>query len=491
MLIHGEGDRHGQPYRLLPWQREFAWRWFELDPLDGPEYFWYLEALIGAERGAVKTEFLGALGHVEMAGPEGLRRPLTPIVHIAAAAYLQAGELFRQAQIMAGGAKGEEIPAAPLFGLYDVYDGEILFKSGQPGRMQRIAAVAGTNEGGKSTLFLADELAEWTGRRDRVYTVVSAATTKRTPPGRAIGISMAGAGKGHVPARDTDPLLWRQYVRGLSERSDPLSRFLMDWVSADEKWDLDDPDDVRAALAQMRGADITWSIEVRAREILSRKIQRHEAKRLYLCQWVERSVDSWLNELPGAWEECGEPGAAAHPPDGSDVVVAVDMALHQDSVGVVVAGRMPNGHVGWHARAWAPENGKIDHLDVFGTIAGAYAKRWRIQAVTYDPRFFELPANILEDQGFNVVEFPQSPERLIACDGLLYELVRTHELEVDGEDLVLAEHANNAAWRDTERGRYLSKGKALGHMDLIRAGAMATWELLAPDPEEETEPHIW
>src|SRR5258707_686721 len=57
MLIHGEGDRHAQPYRLLPWQREFNWRWFELDPaqeLGTP--WWFLEALIGAERGAVKTE---------------------------------------------------------------------------------------------------------------------------------------------------------------------------------------------------------------------------------------------------------------------------------------------------------------------------------------------------------------------------------------------------------------------------------------------------
>lgn len=488
MLIHGEGDRFAEPYTILPWQREFAWRWFELDPLDGPEYWWFLEALIGAERGAVKTEFLSALGHIEMAGPDGLRRRTTPIVHIAAASYLQAGELFRQAQIMAGGAKGEEIEKAPLHGLYEIFDGEILFRDGRPGRMQRIAAVAGTNEGGKSTLFMADELAEWTGRRDRVYTVVSAATTKRTPPGRSIGISMAGAGKGHVPAIDTDPLLWRQFVRGLAESSDPMSRFLMDWVSADEKWNLDDPDEVRSALREMRGADRTWSVDVRAREILSRKIPRHEAKRLYLCQWVERSADSWLNELPGVWEECGASDAV--PPDGSDVVIGVDMALHHDSVGVIVAGRLADGRVGWHARAWTPHKSKIDHLDVFGTIAGAYAQRWRIRSVVYDPRFFELPANMLEDQGFDVIEFPQSPERLVAADGLMYELLRTHQLAHVGDDLVLNEHANNAVWRETERGRYLSKGKALGHMDLVRAGSMATFELLQPD-EEETEPHVW
>src|SRR6478672_6071308 len=85
-------------------------------------------------------------------------------------------------------------------------------------------------------------------------------------PGRVIGMSMAGAGKGSTPAKDTDPLLWRLYTRGLLERDDPRSRLLMDWVAADEKWNLNDPDEVRWALGQMRGADVTWSVEVRARE---------------------------------------------------------------------------------------------------------------------------------------------------------------------------------------------------------------------------------
>lgn len=227
----------------------------------------------------------------------------------------------------------------------------------------------------------------------------------------------------------------------------------------------------------MRGADITWSVPVRVREIMTRKIGRRQAQRLYLCQWPDRAFGSWLTDTPGVWDECGDPDAV--PADGSDVVVGVDMALHGDHVGVIVAGQLTDGRVGWWPRSWAPDTtGRVDHADVFATIAGAIAQRWKVKAITYDPRFFELPARMLEDQGFRVVEFPQSPERLIPADGLLHQMVLDHRI-AHPDDPVLNDHAGNAAWAESERGRYLSKRKtaAAGKMDLIRAGSMATWEL--------------
>ena len=161
------------------------------------------------------------------------------------------------------------------------------------------------------------------------------------------------------------------------------------------------------------------------------------------------------------------------------------MALHGDHVGVIVAGKLSDGRVGWYPRSWAPDvNGRVDHADVFATIAGTIAQRWKVKAVTYDPRFFELPARYLEDRGFAVVEFPQSPERLIPADGLLHQMVLDHQLAVP-HDAVLDAHADNASWRESERGRFLSKGRSAGKMDLIRAGSMATWELVSAPPPKE------
>lgn len=479
-LIHGEGDLFGRPYRLLPWHREFLWRWYELDPTD-PTAWWYLEALVGAESGAVKTEFFAGLAMLEFAGPKEFRR-LTPIITMAAASFDQAGELFGQAQIMAGGTSDAPVERAPLHGLFDVFDTEILYRDGMPGRIQRVAARAGTSEGGKETLLLGDELHEWLGAKGRVYTVRAKSLTKRTPnPGRVCGMSTAGVGRGQIPPIDTDPLLWRLYARGLVERDDPQSRYLFDWREAPPEIETqrDNEPALRAALQRMRAADVAWIVDVRLREILTRKIPWNEALRYYFNRFTALAADSWLLELPGVWEECADDNAA--PADGSEVVVGVDMALHHDSVGVIVAGRLSDGRVGWHPRVWTPDGGKIDHLDVFGTIAGTYAERWRVRSVVYDPRFFEVPANMLEDQGFNVVEFPQSPDRLVAADGLLYELLRTHQL-AHADDPALNEHARNAAWRETERGRYLSKARAGGHMDLVRAGSMATHELMQPAP---------
>lgn len=803
MLIHGEGDRYGDPYRPLPWHTEYLWRWYELDPGD-PSRWWYEESLIGAERGGVKTEFFGGIAALEFAGPDEFRRR-TPIITAAAASYHQAGELFGQCQIMCGGLNSAPVHAAPLCGLFDVFDKEILYRDGRPGRIERMAAEAGTAEGGKglaldtplptptgwttmadvavgdrliardgssttvlavseihhrdcfrvtfrdgsslvaddehqwivsptanpgmeramntqsiaaetltrgtrpkwkvplhagitgqsedwpahpwvvgywlgdgargaaristadpeilqrfadegyvvhhlsqydysihsnwdrkkslktalrklgilddkrippamlrastadrlallqglidsdgwverrgkvgicltkpdlladvhelirslgikctrimrdriefwtdipvatlprktsrlrvgsnerrtteaivsvvpvstvptkciyvdhpsrtylagremhvthnTTLFLADELHEWIGRKARVYTVVSAALTKSIPAGRVCGMSTAAFGRGQVPAKDTDPLLWRLYARGLQERSNPLSRYLFDWREIPARFDLNDPQQLRAGLKMMRAADVVWSVEHRALELEGHKIPRHEFDRYYANRFVALGANNWLIETPGLWGE--NVAADAIPPDGGEVVIGVDMALHGDSCAVVVAGLLSDGRVGWYPRSWAPENGRIDHLDVFGTIAGVIADRWKVKAIVYDPRFFELPAQLLEDQGFRVVEFPQSPERLIPCDKHLYELVQEHRI-VHPNDPVLNAHNENAAWRVTERGRYLSKAKARGHMDLIRAGAMATYELTVGDLEDvDISSQVW
>lgn len=486
MLVHGEGDRHGRPYELLPWHREFNWRWWELDPDQTMGPWWYLEALIGAERGAVKTEILAAHAMTELAGPDSLRNATaTPLVHIAAASLLQAGELFRQVQIMAGGAKGQELSSAPLYGLFEVLDTTVSFGDGRPGRIQRVAAEAGTAEGGKTSLFLADELAQWTGARAKVYDVLKAATTKRLNPGRMIGISMPGELRGAVPFEDDDPLLWKLYVRGLNEAKVADSRMLFDWRGA-PKVDWKDTKSIEKALRSMRGADVTWSVDVRLREIMTRAISLRQAGRLYLCLWPLLSTTSWLAEVPDVWEENARTNAV--PVDGSEVVVGVDMALHNDHVGVIVAGVRSDGTVGWYPRSWAPINGRIDHADVFATIVGTFAERWKIKSVVYDPRFFEVPARLLEDAGIATVEFPQSPERLVAADDLLFQMVTKNQI-VHPDDPTLNAHCAAAAWRDSgnQRGRYLAKSKtAPGQkMDLIRAGSMATWELVAGDPDVE------
>lgn len=495
-LVHGEGDYYGQPYRLLDWHKEFLLQWYEIEELPFGKYrWWYNEGLVGAESGASKTEFFAAMAVFEMCAargwdglPKEFRRS-THIITMAAASFDQSGELYRQAQIMAGGAPDSRTPSSPLQGRFDVQEKVIKYQDGAPGRIQRVAAKDATAEGGKESLLLGDELHEWHGRIGRVWVVRSKSLTKRkSNPGRAVAMSTAGLGRGSMPPEDNDPLLWRMYARGQMEAGDPNSRFLMSWAQPPEDimYRRGNKEAIREALKGMRAADQTWDVETRLGEIMSGKMPWPEALRYYFNLFVNLTVESWLNEMPGVWEECQDDSAA--PPDGSDVVVGVDMALGHDSVGLVVAGLLADGRVGWWHKHFPPTDGRIDHLEVFRFIATDIADRWRVQTITYDPRFFELPARALEDQGFEVVEFKQSPERLVRADGLLYELVRHRKLAHLGET-VLNHHAVNAVWRTSDAGRYLSKSLAQkagsGHMDLIRAGSMASWELIAGEEVPE------
>lgn len=496
-LIHGEGDLFGEPYRLLDWHKDVLMQWYECDDTGDKFRWWYEEAIIGAESGASKTEVCAAIAVFELAaarGWDGLPREFgrkSHIITMMAASFEQAGELFRQAQAMCGGTADARVDT-PLAGRFEVQESVIRYADGAPGRIQRVAAKAATAEGGKESLLIGDELHEHVGQLARVWTVRKKSLTKRKDnPGRTIGLSTAGLGRGSMPPADNDPLLWRERGRGLIEQeTNPEgTRFLLSWVQPPEEimYRRNDVEYLRNALLGMRAPDQTWSVEKRLKEILSGSMPWLEALRYYFNLYILLTVESWLNEMPGMWEECQDDNAA--PPDGSEVVVGVDMALKHDSAALVIAGFLPDGRIGWWHKHFPPVNNRIDHLEIMRSISGEIADRWEIKAVTYDPKYFELPARMLEEEHeYNVVEFKQSTERLVVADGLLFELIRSGQLAHNG-DSILNTHAVNAAWRQSDAGRYLSKSQAAkvgsGHMDLIRAGSMATYELMAGEDFED------
>lgn len=477
-LIHGEGDLYGRPYRLLPWQIEFLWRWYEYEgPAHAPRWI-HQEALIGKVRGEAKTEFLAALALLEFAGPEPIR-PRTPIVQVAAAALKQAGEIFRQAQIMAGG-QGQSISEAPLHGLFDVWDTEILRADGSPGRIERVAAEAGTIEGGKATLVLGDELHEWTGRKARVWTVLTASTAKRKMSGRSVAISTAGAGRGSTPAKETDSLLWQIYDRG--RRGNDQS-FLFMWAELPEAVDIDDPKQLRAGLLALSPgvADVVWSVEDRARMLETGRLPRHEWLRYYANRFVDVGASGWLADHPGAWARCESDLVGSGP-----VVAGVDMALRGDGAAVATVQRAGERKV-WGGRIWHPDgSGKIDFVEIADHLRRLHREHDDFR-VAYDPRFFELMAQTLEEEGLTLIEFPQSPDRMVpACEQAWREIV--DQTVTHHGDLEFAEHVNAAVWREGDRGRTLTKRKTGGKkIDWLIAAVMANREI---DMAGETEPEV-
>lgn len=472
-LIQPEGDFFGRPFLCRDDQKLFLYRWYECCEDCG--WWRYDEGVRGAATGDGKTTLIAAIGLLEFAGPPQIA-PTSPIVSVAAAAFDQADELFRKAGQMVGGQR-DEITEAPLCGFFEVYDTEIRFRDGQPGVLERVAAVAGTNEGGLPSLFIGDELHEWGDigdRKARVHTVIGKSTKKRRTargPGRILDLSTAGFDLDHS-------LLGAMYKRGKRALHNPrvAPKLLFDWQEAPDGLNYDRAADRRKAVrAASKAAGVLWDVESRVRDWGKPDMPRHEWIRYYANRWVDVVEDSWLKDQPGAWGACKGTWTSD---DANPWVLVVDMALRHDSVAVSRVERLADGRFPITTRIWraADHAGRIPHDDVWAYIRGK-AKGLGFRGVVYDPRFFEVPARLLEDDGIQVIEFDQSPQRMAPACGLAYQLILDRKIVHDG-DPDLATHVKNAVAVPQERGGFtLKKGKSKGHIDAAVTLCMGVWIL--------------
>lgn len=472
--ICGEGDWYGKLIRLRPEQQRFLWRWYEYCPECGQWH--YDEFLRGAATGDGKTQFIASVVVLEFAGPPQIAVP-SPNIPIAAASFEQADRLFGAAATMCGG-RDQSVSESPLRGFFEVYDTEITFSDGRPGVINRVAAVAGTNEGGLPTLFIGDELHEWGAvgdRKARVHTVIGKSTRKRRTPrgsGRIGNLSTAGFDK-------NDSLLGAMCKLGEKTLRDPrvAPRFLYDWRQAPDGLDYRRARDrEKAARAASGAADVLWSVKDRVNAWGKPNMPSHEWIRYYANRWVDLAEESWLKDHPAAWGQCQ--GRWKSDP-ANPFVVVVDMALKRDSVAVSRIEHLPDERFAITSRIWVPSKGApIDHLDVFNHVK-SLAVGSGFRGVVYDPRFFELPARQLEDEGILVIQFDQSPQRMAPACGLAFDLIINHRIVHDGDE-ELGAHVKSAVKREQERGFTLSKGKSKRPIDAAITLCMGVWTLHEP-----------
>jgi phage terminase large subunit-like protein len=495
-LICAEGDWFGKPLRLRRDQKRFVYEWYSYCPACG--YWRYDSAVRGAATGDGKTTFVAGLECLEMFGPPQIA-PVSPNIVNAAASFEQADLLFGIAGVMLGG-RDQAVREAPLCGYAEVYDTEIRYADGRPGLMKRVAAVAGTNEGGLPSLFVCDEVHEWGdvgSSKARVHMVIGKSTKKRRlvcrmpdgrevtrGPGRILNISTAGF--------DVDAsLLGVMYTSGQRAIHDPsLSpRLLFDWHEG-ALGDFADPAHRRAAvIAASEAAGILWDVEARVREWDKPEVPSHEWIRYYANRWVDVAEDSWLAEHPAAWGEC----KGTWEIEGTEpVVMSVDMALRHDSVSVATLTLLSDGRIAVQAKIWNPGDGKIDHLVVFDHIRDtARALGSQFRGLCYDPRFFELPARQLEeDDDLMVIEFSQDPSAMAPACGEAFKRILERRIVHDG-DPDLSRHVRSAVRRQQERGFTLSKGKSKFKIDACIAMVMGVWTIAEGVEDIDVLETIW
>ena len=403
--MHGEGDALGRRVVLEPFQRFILDRVYEYDPATGA--LLHDRVLVGTPKGNSKTELLAQVGLAELLGPLA---PTAPNVPVSAASWEQADKLFGAARFsIEGDGAGARSPIASHFkrGLH-LLDSEIV-NPDRPGRLYRIAAVAGTNDGGLPTCTVGDELHEWEGeRRERVWTVMGKGLRKRsvdrplTPLLRdLLGLpgGMRGALQvGITTAGDTlDSLLGRLFLHGVAvasgEAEDPGFLFLW-WQmgvrvrgEADDGggagWDLDDPGQRTQAILEanpaagsflpLEGLEASWRDPT---------VPLDEFLRYNGNLFVSRP-DAWLPEALIDARRRDPDGTAPPPRDGAPVVLGFDGSNNRDCTALVGWG--VDDDYGFVVAAWEPEGGEpVPRTEVDAAVHAAM-RRWDVLELAGDP----------------------------------------------------------------------------------------------------------
>lgn len=180
-------------------------------------------------------------------------------------------------------------------------------------------------------------------------------------------------------------------------------------------------------------------------------------------------VDCWLgSDGRAVWNRLRDPFDFVK---GGATWVGIDVGLKRDSTAVVAVQYREDGRLHAKSRVWLPSEGTVDLTDVMGHLRWL-CREYQVGAISYDPRLFELPAQMLHDEGLPMVEFPQSPERMTPVISSLYEVIQSGGLSHDGDE-VLTTHVLNAVPRLNDRGFTLAKGKSRGHIDACISLALA------------------
>ena len=216
-----------------------------------------------------------------------------------------------------------------------------------------------------------------------------------------------------------------------------------------------------------------------------RKTPEGDFKTKRLNIWVSKAT-VWLPE--GAWDKLAAPDIVI--PDGAEVCLGFDGSYNNDCTGLTVV-RVPetlrfNPDAPEHADLEDDERQKLfaelnaglrlPHLDVVRlwekpkdagqewTVSILEAeeairdacRKWQVREIVVDPARWARTYQILEFEGLPVVEFPQSPERMVPATGRFYEGVMNQRFTHSG-DPRLARHIANAVTRPTTRGPMVFK----------------------------------
>ena len=425
------GGRAGDLLSLRPWQRQL------LDALlteDRSGRLHYRHGLIGVARKNGKSSWSSALALYGLlfSGRGG-------------EVYSCAGDKD-QARIVFGSAKSMVEMDPELKGLIRVYrDALEVTATGSVYRV--LSSEAFTKEGLNPSLVIFDEV--HVQPDDELWNVMEMASGSRIEP-LMLGVTTAGV---RTNSRGEDSLCYRLYGHGKEVAQglvdDPT--FFFAWWEPVLGIQADHRDPKVWAEANPGLGDIVAEEDFES--VLQRSPEpEFRAKRTNV---FVSAAQSWLPY--GAWAECLSEGAVI--PDHAGIVLGFDGSYNNDSTALVAATIDKRPLVVpvkvWEKTENSPPDWTVPIEEVEEEIRAA-CKKYRVREIVCDPYRWARSMQILSREGLPVVEYPQTPERMVPATQRLYEAVMNGGVVHDGNQ-ILARHMANATLKVDFRGSRLVK----------------------------------
>jgi phage terminase large subunit-like protein len=410
--------KQGTPLVLRDWQKELIRNLYAGDGNDG---FQSKLALVGMPRKSGKSSVMSILAAYDLFfGPKGGE------VYSIAAEKEQARIVFSDTK--------KTIEANPeLLELTKIYRDAIeVISTGSVYRV--LSAESYSKEGLSPTSIFADELHAHQSRE--LFDVMSLAMGARGNQAHMVAITTAGV-KTDRTGQDSIAYNLYQYGQKVSrgEVADPS--FFMAWWEAPPESDHRDPETWR--LANPGYGDICDAADF---ESAVRRTPEPEFRTKRCNQWVS-SATGWLPT--GYWEACaGEVDLT-----DKDYIIGFDGSFSGDST-VLVGATVEEQPQVFMIRAWEKDitihddQWRVDILEVENTIRDYVKANPRIKEIACDPYRWSRSMEILQDEGYPIVEYPSTnARRMVPACARFADAVLDGNMIHDGDPL-LARHLSNA-----------------------------------------------
>ena len=450
------GSFLGQPFEVLPFQRQILNEIYEIDPETNA--FVKRTCLVGIPRKNAKTTLGAGAAVIHLADPV-MSEP-APLAVSAAGDRPQARLCLSEAARM--------VAMSPMLSeVMSPYRNEIRHAS-RHGRYIAVSADAKLQQGLNPSLVIMDEFHVQTSE-DMLSALTLGSATRRRPQTQIISTA------GH----NLETPLGRLYQYGLKveagEIDDPS--FLMLWIGPPLNADLD-PTDPRV-----------WQAFNPLWDRMNHDEFEATCRNTPMGEWIRYRLNGWTASytewLPaGGWASCRVPRDAAwgnqQGDDGQQVrlVLGVDAAWAGDSAAVVACTVEEKPRI-WVIGHWEnvlnDPGWRVPMREIEDAIRRSCAA-WKVAEVVCDPYRFERSMQDLAAEGLPIVEFPTNAlvHMVPACQ-VFYEAVTSGTIRHDGNP-ALSRHLGNAAVKSDRYGTRIVKPGGAGssrRIDLAVAAVIA------------------